>query len=342
MKKAIIIGITGQDGAYLAEHLLNNNYEVFGTYRHNISFWRLNYLRITKNSNLKLVEFDLTDQCATIRLLDKIQPDEVYNLATQNFVGISFDQPHTTTQIVALGTLNILEAIRTVNKNIRFYQDSTSQMFGKAQSIPQNELTPFHPRSPYGIAKLYAHWMTINYHESYNIFASSGILFNHESPLSNKECVTRKITNGLARIKRGMLDTIELGNLDAKRDWGYAKDYVSGIHLMLQADNPDTFVLATNRSETVREFINMACQAANIELQWHGSGSAEIGVDATTGKTLIAVNPKFYRPTEVDLLMGDYDKARRILGWQPDTSLESLCEMMVDADIERLENESGQ
>ena len=341
-KKALITGITGQDGAYLASLLLAKGYEVFGAYRRNSSgnFWRIKCLGIEKNTNLKLVELDLTDLSNCIRLLELIQPDEIYNLAAQSYVGVSFEQPITTLQITGLGALNILEAIRIVNTKIKFYQASSSEQFGKVLEVPQNEKTPFYPRSPYGAAKLYAHWMTVNYRECYGIFAASGILFNHESPLRGLEFVTRKISHGIAKIKLGMQDYLELGNLDAKRDWGYAKEYVEGMYQMLQVKTPDTYVLATNRSETVREFVNMAAKAAQIELIWQGSGIRERGIDAKTGRTLIRVNPKLFRNAEVELLIGDPSKANQELGWKANTSLEQLCQLMVNADLRRITAES--
>ena len=341
MKKAIVTGITGQDGAYLAELLLEKGYRVFGAYRRtsSVNFWRIEELGIARHPNLELVEHDLTDLSASIRLLQRSKATEVYNLAAQSFVGVSFEQPLTTAEITGIGAVNLLEAIRIVNPQVRFYQASTSEMFGKVQAIPQTEDTPFYPRSPYGAAKLYAHWMTVNYRESYGIFACSGILFNHESPLRGQEFVTRKITDSVAKIKLGKLDVLELGNLDAKRDWGYAREYVEGMWRMLQVDEPDTYVLATNRTETVRDFVNMAFKAVDVELNWRGSGEAEEGYCAASGRLLVKVNPKFYRPAEVDLLIGNPEKARRQLGWQPATSLEQLCRMMVDADLVR--NERG-
>lgn len=336
-KTAIITGITGQDGAYLAETLLNKGYTVYGAYRRTAStnFWRIEELGIEKHPALHLVVHDLTDLTSSIRLLEKAKPDEIYNLAAQSFVGVSFDQPVTTGKITGLGTVNLLEAIRIVNPKIRFYQASTSEMFGKAQEIPQRESTPFYPRSPYGIAKLYAHWMTVNYRESYDMFASSGILFNHESPLRGLEFVTRKITDGLAQIKLGLLDVLELGNLDAQRDWGYAKDYVDGMWRILQAEKSDTFVLATGRTETVRNFILMAANALDMEIQFAGKAENEIGIHTQTGKTVIKINPDFYRPAEVDLLIGDASLAATQLGWKATTTLESLCDMMVQADLRR-------
>ncbi|MBP3979779.1 GDP-mannose 4,6-dehydratase [Acidovorax sp. JG5] len=341
VKKAIITGITGQDGAYLAELLLAKGYAVWGTYRRtsSVNFWRLQELGVEAHPNLTLVEYDLTDLGASVRLLQQVQPDEVYNLAAQSFVGVSFEQPSTTAHITGLGALNLLEAIRQVNTSIRFYQASTSEMFGKVQTVPQTEDTPFYPRSPYGVAKLYAHWMTVNYRESYGIFGASGILFNHESPLRGREFVTRKITDSVAKIRLGQLDCLELGNLDAKRDWGFAKDYVDGMWRMLQVDTPETFVLATNRTETVRDFLRMAFKAAGVELAFSGNGDSEVAMDAATGRCVARVNPKFYRPAEVDLLIGDPAKAHEKLGWTPTTTLEQLCEMMVEADLKR--NERG-
>ncbi|CAI1564304.1 GDP-mannose 4,6-dehydratase [Serratia proteamaculans] len=335
--KAIVTGITGQDGAYLAELLLSKGYTVYGTYRRtsSVNFWRIKELGIDNHNNLHLVEYDLTDLSASIRLLQETGATEVYNLAAQSFVGVSFQQPITTAEITGIGPLNLLEAIRIVNPKIRFYQASTSEMFGKVQEIPQVESTPFYPRSPYGVAKLYAHWMTVNYRESYDIFATSGILFNHESPLRGQEFVTRKISDGIAKIKLGQLDKIELGNLDAKRDWGFAKDYVEGMYLMLQAEKPDTYVLATNRTETVRDFVTLCGKAAGMEIEWNGKNEDEYGVEKSSGKTVVTINPKFYRPAEVELLIGNPVKAKNDLGWSPKTTLEELAKMMVDADLER-------
>jgi GDPmannose 4,6-dehydratase len=340
-KSAIITGITGQDGAYLAEVLLGKGYKVFGTYRRtsSVNFWRLAELGIQQHPNLELVEYDLTDLSTSIRLLEKTGAQEVYNLAAQSFVGVSFDQPITTAEITAVGVVNLLEAIRIVNPKIRFYQASTSEMFGKVQAVPQTETTPFYPRSPYGIAKLYAHWMTVNYRESYGIFGCSGILFNHESPLRGREFVTRKITDSVAKIQLGLLDCVELGNIDAQRDWGFAKEYVEGMWRILQADTPDSYVLATNRTETVREFVRMAFKSIDIELEFQGSAEKEVAINTATGKTVMRINPKFYRPAEVELLIGNPEKAKRVLGWEATTKLETLCHMMVTADIQR--NRSG-
>lgn len=340
MKKALITGITGQDGAYLASYLLKQNYQVFGAFRRSstCNFWRLRELDILDHTNLELVEHDLLDLGNTMRLLQSLEPDEVYNLAAQSFVQTSFEQPGLTLQTNALGALNLLEAIRTVHFNAAFYQASTSEMFGKAVHSPQNEATPFYPRSPYAVAKLSAHWSTVNYREAYNIFAVSGILFNHESPLRGKEFVTRKITDAVARMKLGLQDLLELGNLDACRDWGYAKDYVRGMHMMLQCAKPDTYVLATGCSHSVREFVEYAFQAADMDIVWEGTGLKEKGKEKQTGRTLVRVNPQFYRPAEVDRLTGDASKAEQELGWIAQTRLEELCRMMVEADIRRNEN----
>lgn len=340
-KTALITGITGQDGAYLSKLLLDKGYTVYGTYRRasSVNFWRVEEVGIRNHPNFHLLDYDLTDLSSSIRILEKTRVDEVYNLAAQSFVGVSFDQPIATSHITGLGALHLLEAIRIVNPKTRFYQASTSEMFGKVQEIPQSESTPFYPRSPYGVAKLYAHWMTINYRESYDIFGASGILFNHESPLRGLEFITRKITDGIAKIKLGKLDVLELGNLDAKRDWGYAKDYVDGMYRMLQADQPDTYVLATGRTETVRDFVTMAGKAADLAIDWQGNGQDEVGIDQQSGRVIVRVNPAFYRPAEVELLIGNPAKAKRELGWEATTTLEELCQMMVEADLRR--NEQG-
>ena len=341
MKVATITGITGQDGAYLAELLLNKGYEVYGTYRRTsaVNFWRIEELGIQKHPNLHLVECDLTDQASCLGIVEKTRPAEIYNLAAQSFVGVSFDQPLATARITGLGPVHLLEAVRRVNSKIRFYQASTCELFGQAQETPQSETTPFHPRNPYGVAKLYAHWMTINYRESYNIFGSCGILFNHESPLRSRDFVTRKITDGIAKIKLGKLDTLELGNMNVKRDWGFAREYVEGMWRMLQADEPDTFVLATNRAETVGDFVAMAFKSAGMELEFKGEGEHKIAVDIATGKTVVRVNPKFYRPAEIELSIGNPEKAKQKLGWESQTTLEELCAMMVEADLCR--NQQG-
>jgi GDPmannose 4,6-dehydratase len=337
-KIALVTGITGQDGAYLADFLLNRGYTVYGTFRRtsSVNFWRIASLGILEHPQLHLVEHDLTDGGAGIRLLERTQATEVYNLAAQSFVGLSFDQPVTTAEITGVGALHLLEAIRTVNTKIRFYQASTSEMFGKVQAIPQDESTPFYPRSPYGVSKLYAHWTTINYRESYGIFGASGILFNHESPLRGLEFVTRKITDGIARIKLGKRETLQLGNLDARRDWGFAREYVDGMWRMLQTVEPGVFVLATGKNATVREFVSLAAKAAGIEISWQGSGEQERGIDVATERVIVSVNPKFYRPAEVETLVGSAARAKKELGWEPKTTLEELCRMMVEADLARV------
>jgi GDPmannose 4,6-dehydratase len=336
-RSAVVTGITGQDGAYLAQTLLDKGYLVHGTYRRtsSVNFWRIEELGIRQHPNLRLVEYDLTDAGASLNLIARTQPDEVYNLAAQSFVGVSFEQPTTTAHITGLGALNLLEAIRILRPATRFYQASTSEMFGHVQAVPQDETTPFYPRSPYGVAKLFAHWMTVNYRESYGIYGASGILFNHESPLRGLEFVTRKITDGAAKIRLGKLECLELGNLDSRRDWGYAREYVEGMVRMLQAPEPDTYVLATRRTETVRDFASMAFKGAGITLEWRGKGVEETGVDTASGKVVVKINPRFYRPAEVDLLIGNPAKAREKLGWQATTTLEVLCRMMVEADLRR-------
>jgi len=338
MKTAVITGITGQDGAYLSEYLLNQGYFVLGCYRGSASrnFWRLKALKIESHPNLKLVELDLTDLSSCISVISAYEVDELYNLAAHSFIGTSFLQPALTINVNSLGVLNLLEAIRMVKKDIRFYQASTSEMFGKAQQTPQNEETDFYPRSPYGVSKLNAHWLTINYRETYGIFASSGILFNHESPLRGEEFVTRKISKTVANIKAGKAIHLELGNLGAKRDWGYAKDYVVGMHSMLQASKPGSYVLATGRAATVRTFVELAFACIGIELTWEGEGLNEIGRDSSNNKLLVKVNPEFYRPNEVNILVGDAGKVFAELGWCSNTSLEELCSKMISADLDNI------
>ncbi len=339
MKNAVVTGISGQDGAYLARLLLDKGYRVWGATRRtsSVNHWRLAEVGILGHENLELLDYDLTDAGAAIRLLERSGAEEVYNLAAQSFVGVSFDQPVTTAEITGVGAVHLLEAIRIINPAIRFYQASTSEMFGLVQAVPQSENTPFYPRSPYGVAKLYAHWMTVNYRESYGIYGCSGILFNHESPLRGREFVTRKITDSVARIELGKLDCMQLGNLDAQRDWGFAGDYVDGMWRMLQQAQPDTYVLATNRTQSVREFVEMAFKAVGRTLEWQGSAEQERGLCTRTGTELVAVNPEFYRPSEVDQLIGDASKAKDVLGWEPVVTLEELCEMMVKADLTRVE-----
>ncbi len=338
-KTAIVTGVTGQDGACLARCLLEHGYRVFGTYRRtsSVNFWRIEDLGIERHPELHLVELDLLDPGSSMRLLASARPREVYNLAAQSFVAVSFDQPVNTGLVTGIGAVNLLEAIRNVDPSIRFYQASTSEMFGKVQASPQNELTPFHPRSPYGVAKLYAHWMTVNYREAHGIFAASGILFNHESTLRGREFVTRKITDAVARIVLGKQEALELGNLDARRDWGYAPEYVDGMRRMLAAARADTYVLATGRTETVRRFVELAFGAADVAIVWRETALDEVGVDAKSGRTLVRVSPAFYRPAEVDVLTGDPGRAKRELGWEATTSLEALARMMVEADLTRVE-----
>jgi len=339
MKKALITGVTGQDGSYLAELLLEKGYKVHGLVRRSSTFnrWRIEHLRHHSKStgNFRLHYGDMTDFSSLNKLIAQIQPDEVYNLAAQSHVGISFDIPDYTAQVDAMGTLQILEAIKSIDREnkIRFYQASSSELYGKAMESPQNETTPFYPRSPYGVAKLYAHWITKNYREAYGMFACSGILFNHESPRRGENFVTRKITMTLAQILPGQQERLSLGNLNAKRDWGYAKDYVEGMWMMLQQDEPDDYVLATQEQHSVREFVELAFGYCGIELDWQGSGADEQGIDKSTGRVLVDVHPKYFRPTEVDNLMGDFTKARTQLGWSPKSSFKELVKMMVEYDL---------
>jgi GDPmannose 4,6-dehydratase len=339
MKKAFITGVTGQDGSYLSELLLEKGYEVHGLVRRSSSFnrGRIEDIRQkTKSSGQFQLHYgDMTDSSSLNKLIATIQPDEVYNLAAQSHVAVSFATPDYTAQVDGMGTLRILDAINSMGlKNkTRFYQASTSELYGQVVETPQKETTPFYPRSPYGVAKLYAHWITINYREAYDLFACSGILFNHESPRRGENFVTRKITMTLAQILQGKTEKLSLGNMDAKRDWGYAKDYVEGMWLMLQQDKPDDYVLATGEQHTVREFVNLAFGFCGIELDWQGSGVKEKGVDKATGKVLVEVNPKYFRPTEVETLLGDCTKAKTQLGWTPKTSFKELVEMMVEHDL---------
>ncbi|MDX8390180.1 MAG: GDP-mannose 4,6-dehydratase [Mariprofundaceae bacterium] len=333
-KRALITGVTGQDGAYLAKLLLEKGYEVYGAYRRSatVNPWRLEWLGV--KDQVKMVPFDLLEFTNILRCVDQVAPDEVYNLAAQSFVGLSFEQPVYTSDVDGMGVLRLLEVIRTVNKDIRLYQASTSEMFGKVQATPQNEQTPFYPRSPYGVAKLYAHWMCINYREAYDIHTSAGILFNHESPLRGLEFVTRKVTAALARIRNGEDHLLELGNMDAKRDWGFAGDYVEGMWSMVQQPVGDAYVLATGEAYSVREFVDAAAHAMELDLVWEGEGEGLHAIDRKTNRTLVRVNPEFYRPTEVDLLIGDASKARQELGWQSNTSFETLVAMMAQADLD--------
>lgn len=331
MKRALITGITGQDGSYLSELLLEKGYEVYGIMRRKstVDYGNVSHIR----EKLHLMYADMTDAVSLIKAMQASQADEVYNLAAQSFVATSWDTPLGTADIDALGVTNLLEAIRTVKPEARFYQASTSEMFGMVQEIPQRETTPFYPRSPYSVAKLYGHWITKNYRESYGLFACSGILFNHESERRGKEFVTRKITDAAARIKLGLQDCLELGNMDAKRDWGHAQDYVYAMWLMLQQEKPGDYVVATNETRTVREFVQAAFAAAGMDLEFRGAGLEETGVDRATGKTVVRVNPKFFRPAEVELLLGDPSKAERELGWRRSISFDELVERMVKNDL---------
>jgi len=338
MKKALITGITGQDGSYLAELLLSKGYEVYGIIRRSSTF---NTERIdhifqdphVENARLIMYYGDLTDGSNIARLLTKIKPDEVYHLGAQSHVRVSFDIPEYTGDVTGLGTLRLLDAIRESEIKTKFYQASSSEMFGKVAETPQTEETPFYPRSPYGCAKLYAYWITRNYRESYNLFACNGILFNHESPRRGETFVTRKITRGLSRIKLGIDKKLYLGNLNAKRDWGYAKDYVEGMWLMLQQDQPDDYLLATNETHSVREFIEETAKNLNINLAWQGEGIDEKGIDQDTGEIIIEIDPKYFRPAEVDILIGDYSKAKAKLDWEPKTKFKELVKLMAEADF---------
>lgn len=337
MKKALITGITGQDGSYLAELLLEKGYEVYGIMRRKSVVDYGNVERI--KDKLNFIYADMTDVVSLIRAMRISQADEIYNLAAQSFVATSWEQPLATADIDAIGVTNMLEAIRTVKPEARFYQASTSEMFGLVQEMPQKETTPFYPRSPYGVAKLYGHWITKNYRESYDLYACSGILFNHESERRGKEFVTRKITDAVARIKLGVQDHLELGNMDSKRDWGHSKDYVHAMWLMLQQDKADDYVVATGETRTVREFVELAFGHVGIEVEWKGEGVNETGIDKATGKTIVKVNPKFFRPAEVDVLLGDPAKAEKTLGWKRDISFSQLVERMVKNDMALVEKE---
>ena len=334
MKKALITGITGQDGSYLTEFLLEKGYEVFGIVRRASMFNRHRLEHLHNNKNLKLLYGDLTDSSNLNRILEKVEPDEIYNLAAQSHVGVSFEVPEYTAEVDAVGTLRFLDAIKDSHLNTKFYQASTSELYGKVQEVPQTEKTPFYPRSPYAVAKLYAYWIVVNYREAFNIHASNGILFNHESPRRGENFVTRKITLGVAKIKAGKEDTIFLGNLDSKRDWGYAPDYVRMMWMMLQQDNPDDYVVATNEMHTVREFVEKSFLVSGVDVVWEGSGDKEIGRDKRSGKMIVAVDPKFYRPTEVEQLLGNPLKAKQKLGWEPKVKFEELVEIMTKADLE--------
>lgn len=336
---ALITGITGQDGSYLTELLVEKGYEVHGLIRRASTFntGRIDHLyqdAHAKNVQLFLHYGDLNDSSNINRLLEKIQPDEIYHLGAQSHVRVSFDIPEYTGDTTGLGTLRLLDGIRETGIKTKFYQASTSELFGKVQETPQKETTPFYPRSPYGVAKLYAYWITVNYRESYNLFAVNGILFNHESPRRGETFVTRKITRGLARIKHGLDQRLHLGNLDAKRDWGYAKDYVEMMWMMLQHPEPEDFVAATGETHTIREFIEEAAGHVGMKIGWKGKGLAEKGIDTKTGKVIIEIDPKYFRPAEVELLLGDPSKAKRLLGWEPKVTFKELVKMMAEADLE--------
>ena len=337
MKHALITGITGQDGSYLAELLLEKGYEVYGIMRRKsvVDYGNVEHIK----DKIHFIYADMTDPISLITAMKISQADEVYNLAAQSFVATSWEQPLATADIDALGVTNMLEAIRTVKPEARFYQASTSEPFGLVQAIPQTETTPFYPRSPYGVAKLYGHWITKNYRESYDLYACSGILFNHESERRGKEFVTRKITDAVARIKLGVQDHLELGNMDSKRDWGHSKDYVKAMWLLLQQDHADDYVIATNETRTVREFVEVAFGHVGIEIEWEGTGVDEIGKDKATGKTIVKVNPQFFRPAEVDILLGNPAKAEKELGWKREISFSQLVERMVKNDLALVEKE---
>jgi len=339
-KRALITGITGQDGAYLAKLLLDKGYKVFGAARRTSEMNVSKLQQTGAYDDIECVSMELQEMTNILRTVEKVRPDEVYNLAAQSFVGASFEMPVYTSDITALGPLRILEAIRQVNPKIKFYQASSSEMFGQVQAVPQNEKTPFYPRSPYAVAKLYGHWITVNYRESYDMFACSGILFNHESPLRGLEFVTRKITHAAVRIKKGLLKELNLGNLDAKRDWGYAAEYVEAMWKMLQAPAPGDYVVSTGETHSVREFVEAAFGALGMELNWSGSGAEEEGKDKATGKVIVRVDPKFFRPAEVDLLIGDSAKARKVLDWTPATTFTELVTLMVEHDQKILDHEN--
>jgi GDPmannose 4,6-dehydratase len=341
-KVALITGITGQDGSYLAELLLEKGYDVHGLVRRTSTFnrGRIETLRermgLARDQRYELHYGDLCDSSNLNRIVGQLRPDEIYNLAAQSHVGISFEQPEYTADVAGVGVLRLLEAARShgLDQSCRFYQASTSELYGLVQQTPQSETTPFHPRSPYGVAKLYAYWITVNYREAYGMFAGNGILFNHESPRRGENFVTRKITLSLARIKAGLQQELVLGNLDAKRDWGYAKDYVEAMWLMLQQQRPDDYVIATGQTHTVREFVEKSAEIAGFDLAWEGAHESEIGRDRRTGQVVVRVDPKHYRPAEVDLLLGDPSKAMRELKWQPRVKFEQLVELMMKADLE--------
>jgi GDPmannose 4,6-dehydratase len=341
MKKALITGITGQDGAYLSKFLLEKGYEVYGAFRRtaDLHIDKLKFLGV--DVKIEFIPLELLEFTNVYRAIEKVQPDEIYNLGAQSFVALAFEEPIYTADVTAIGPLRVLEAIRAINPKIKFYQASSSEMFGKVQAVPQNEKTPFYPRSPYAVSKLFGHWITVNYRESYDIFACSGILFNHESPLRGLEFVTRKITHAAARIKLGLQDTLLLGNLDSKRDWGYAPEYVEAMWLMLQQEKPDDYVVATGETHSVREFVEAAFGEMGISINWVGTGMKEKGIDVKTGKTLITIDPRYFRPAEVESLKGDYSKAKQVLGWSPRTTFKQLVRIMMEHDLKIAERESS-
>ncbi len=350
MKKALVTGVTGQDGAYLAEFLLDKNYEVHGIKRRSSSFNTDRIDHLYDNPEYEGRFFlhygDLSDSTNIIRLVQEIQPDEIYNLGAQSHVQVSFDSPEYTADVDGLGTMRLLEAIRIcgLSKKTKFYQASTSELYGLVQEVPQTETTPFYPRSPYAVAKLYAYWILINYREAYGIFACNGILFNHESPLRGETFVTRKITMAVAKIKNGLQDHFQIGNMEAKRDWGYAKEYVEGMWAMLQVDEPDDYVLATNETHTVREFIEESFKAADMEIEWKGERNTvdEYAIDKATGNTVVKINPRYFRPTEVELLIGNPAKAKEKLGWEPKVKFKDLVQIMMEADLKSFESKKQQ
>jgi len=339
MKKALVTGITGQDGAYLSKFLLDKGYEVYGAFRRTADLHtdKLRFMGVV--DRIQFVPLELLEFTNMYRAIERIQPDEIYNLGAQSFVALAFEEPIYTSEVTALGPLRLLEAIRAVDPKIRFYQASSSEMYGHVQAVPQNELTPFYPRSPYAVSKLFGHWVTVNYRESYGLFACSGILFNHESPLRGLEFVTRKITHAAARIKLGLQQGLTLGNLDSKRDWGYAPEYVEAMWLMLQQDRPDDYVIATGETHSVREFVEAAFDRLGMDIEWSGKGVGEKGVDGKTGRVVVAVSPEFFRPAEVHTLTGDYSKANGKLGWSPKTAFRELVGIMVDHDLALAEKE---
>ncbi|HRY30056.1 MAG TPA: GDP-mannose 4,6-dehydratase [Elusimicrobiota bacterium] len=335
-KTALITGVNGQDGAYLAQLLLEKGYQVFGAIRSPAEMKLDNLETLGVMNDVKIIPFELLDYANIFRVVEKVNPDEVYNLAAMSFIAMSFEEPFLTSEVTGMGPLRLLEAIRTVNPKIRFFQASSSSMFDQTQKPPQIESTSFHPKNPYAVAKLFAHWTTVNYRETYGMFACSGILFNHESPLRGLEFVTRKITHAAARIKKGLQQDLRIGNLDVQRDWGYAKEYVDAMWRMLQQPQPEDFVIGTGETHSVREFVEAAFKAVDITITWSGNGEGKIGKNAKTGDALITIDPQFFRPTEVDNLVADYSKARRLLGWSPKTQFNDLVKLMVDHDLKKL------